>query len=132
MRPVGAALTFHVFFKVALAGRVGCWFPFTQGDALGYGNIGLSARLCANIIGLTSLLIRKHILKVNTYSKKEGLHLYAINEFSSYELFEILIANDSYIVEESHYEASYTEIRHHIESERPATILATRRHVSLG
>ena len=37
MRPVRAALTFLCFFTVALTGRVGCLYPFTQGDALGYG-----------------------------------------------------------------------------------------------
>ena len=37
MRPVRASLTFHCFFTVALTGRVGCLYPFTQGDALGYG-----------------------------------------------------------------------------------------------
>ena len=36
MRPVRAARTF-LFFTVALTGRVGCLYPFTQGDALGYG-----------------------------------------------------------------------------------------------
>ena len=73
MRPVGAALTFHVFFKVALAGRIGCWFPFTQGDALGYGNIGLSARLCANVIDFASL----QTLLVSRLCKRYWFHVLA-------------------------------------------------------
>ncbi|WP_302215491.1 hypothetical protein, partial [uncultured Prevotella sp.] len=40
--------------------KQGAWrvYPFTQGDALGYGNIGLSARHCTYVISFTSLHIR--------------------------------------------------------------------------
>ena len=37
MRPVRAALISHSFFTVALTGRMGLFYPFTQGVALGYG-----------------------------------------------------------------------------------------------
>ena len=38
MRPAkGSSNVPLFFFTVALTGRVGCLYPFTQGDALGYG-----------------------------------------------------------------------------------------------
>ena len=55
MRPVRATLIFHYFYSCPYRARCSVLYPFTQGDALGYGNIGLSARLCANVIGFTSL-----------------------------------------------------------------------------
>ena len=57
MRPVRAALMFHCFLQLPLAGRVGCLFPFTYGDALGYGRYWtfLFARTSYNYYRLRNL-----------------------------------------------------------------------------
>ena len=58
MRPVRAALTFHCFFTVALTGRVGCLYPFTQGDALGYGGHWAFSPHCMSFDTLSSYICK--------------------------------------------------------------------------